>query len=1323
MGGLQHRTNHGGGGGSEHEEQMCVVEEPAPTNSEQVAALQGTQEPDDGEPLEDLYVDQVVSAVISRDDPTAGGPNTTATNNTDWAQDTGDPNQHGNITTSLYGEDQPIHSAQDPDAVLAIATSVDPANAADTTAWLSDIHNNPDARAAFVADMPAILDTMTPEQIALVGSIFVEQGHAFESSYAGDDMTGDPEFQAMAELYRAWGDETSRRGQDPLGNEIDVAVSSTSEDWGANSAQLQDITGVDGVHSDMNLPYSMWTEEGNLNRYAAAETVWFMHGTPEEGTRPVGRADENGFQDRNVTMGELQVANEAVAWVPGPDGQLYMVSATEAAELNLNEGTYDPTATDLGEVLGADLDLLDRPFLTFEDGQVGIDGVTSQTRESDWGFEEGSFTASLLDNTEYWSGRGNSSSTSVTADANQLMFTGNTTGTNEHGTNLSADANVGIQDGNLVLGSQLALGNDGREGGPNHQAFGGGNFHIDGNGQLTGVDGQAGYTRNGVGVNVFGAYDESEYTVYDAGTDTIGLGRNHDWQVGGGASAPIGPATVTAEGYVTRGETTEFTTSPENVPGLPEAMAAGDQAQVTALLETYFADRRDESGSAVDDLDFADWAEGDGMSISSRDGAGGRFGAGNGAFSASLGRDGMNAQQVEYEMLADNQLAIDVMNMNETAWNATATGGPFQLAAQIAQGNATGTSFTVDLESEAGQARLDTFEATGLLPGALDLAVENGTLDDLFEGSETVDMAAIVNEVNADRADGEQPLAGPDWSDPAFVEAVLANEDAVTALGTSAGDLNGTFMANPDAALDVEGAEYQDIVSSRTRSHGTTLSALGFQLLSGAHTEEFIDRYYRVGDQMEGSFLYNQTDSWMFSGDDHTTSVSVNGEGGSYLELTAQRDVDTELLGELSDTALDSGLTELYANGGEVGRYLVEDPQMIFTVAMTEEDVGLIDTALENDPNRMARYEAVANGVEGWLGSFITDPQVGIATQDENGNYVVDEAGLDAFIEDQGGGVTMNDEGTITDLGAMGRQLSGFLGGEGANEAQALAMVQEQWDAYEGELDFDTWCAQALVDTVNVDAAQLESGEMTDLTRAVFTATAFDVYDRGALSDGDPSEQFGLIDIIWDMEDPDLRDRYMRELFYNVESQESGGESPMAFHRFLQDEMPAEVSSYLTEGMNTQVFGDFGIAVEGVLGSLGDPMALSTSASLLGMELGDLSPEDLGSFLEEIDRIDTTGIQADWEARNPGEPWPYEGATASQLIVPALGPGMGPYYIAMIADTDHFDETWAWVQQNPDLLFDENQDEQERARALEALVEAGIDPSGVLADWEASRNS
>ena len=1235
-----------------------------------------------------------------------------------WARDPNDINDRGSITTTLYDGDTPETSEDSQQVAQDVAGGVDPGNTEATTEWLSSLHTDDAARTEFVENLPAIIDELTPEQMALVGEVFMQSGAAFEDAWGGswDEMNADPEFQQMAELYRAWGDETSRRGVDPLGNEIEVAVSSTGEDWRAHEGVTSMMTDMDGVHSDMNLPYSMWTEEGNLNRYASAEEVWFIHGDPEAGTRPIGRPQDNAHE-RNVTMQELEVANGAAVWVPDSDGNLVLVDASEGNQLNVDLSMAAEGA-DLPEVFGVDLDETTNPQLFFEDGQIWMDEVTNSSGTSHQWNEDGSLSLEYLRQQVHASGISNSTSATGTVGANQQTATISTGSTDQQGNGQQLDWTLGFENGHFMAGTQITNSHTDTDGNTT-SGSGGGAVRFGPGGVPVGVDVNAGLQRNGMGATFFAGASEHTYTVFDSGSDQIGVGTNADFHAGGGGTATAGPVTVGAEGYVTRGQTTEYTTNPENLPGMEEAIASGDSDRVNEILaESYLTERSEAITDARGGQDFSTWNAGDRMRASTREGWGARGSLGLFGVTGSLGRDDMTNETLEYEMLEDNQLAVSVLNMNDTAFNATLTGGPFAIAAQIAEGNATGTSFTVDLDSTQGQARMDAFEATGLLPGAIDLYSAN-------EGVELpIEVDDFVAAANLLLPDGAEPLTEPDWSNPVFVEAVMNNEEAVAALSTVAGEANSYFLARPDEALEVDGVTYEDIVTSRTRSRSTSLSVLGATALQGVHSEEFTERYYRVDDDFEANFLYDQFDSWMFSSDSHTVSTSINGETGAYLETNMTRNPDYDVFQQVSDAAVDTGVTNLYDHlEGDLPDHVGDDSRMIFSVALAEEDVGLIDTVLENSPDAAERRADWVEGVDGNIQGFLLDHD--LATMDSEGNLVLNAGEVGELSDQYGYGTTeFAEDGSIANAGLVTNGTLTLLEEAGFSPEQAELYLVEQWNSYDGPIeDMDVWCAQTLVDVSNVRPEDLGAdGELDDFTRSMFVTSVSAAYDHGNLADAPVHERFEMIDLIWDFDDPELRDRHMRQLFYDVERQQSGGESPLEFYTFLQT-LPPEVSGYLTQGANAEITRDMNGGWGGLHAmseSLGDWYGGHTSHFYMRDEFAEMDAEGDQYLLDAIAESDVSAAHQAWIEDHPNQPFPWPEANALELLIPSFTNSTDSIlFLETVQGTTHWESTYAFLEQNPDALF-HNLGEYEIEFLIQEMDAVGMDGSAIYEAWASS---
>ncbi|MCA9492779.1 MAG: hypothetical protein KC621_22755 [Myxococcales bacterium] len=207
----------------------------------------------------------------------------------------------------------------------------------------------PEDRARFATELPAMFDAMSPEQRAMVGSIMMMQGNAFQEGFEGGDITADPTFQAMADIQRAWGEYTAFQGYDPLGRQIDVSVSTTSEDYGVyrdDIAAFRDQEAANGrnVWSDMFMPYTMWTRAGNIARYAETANVTWVGA---DGLR-TGAWSNNAYAGNNVTFDEREAAGSIEQRGDGvitlPDGttlvqtHMGLNKAVEESEFNRPTG-------------------------------------------------------------------------------------------------------------------------------------------------------------------------------------------------------------------------------------------------------------------------------------------------------------------------------------------------------------------------------------------------------------------------------------------------------------------------------------------------------------------------------------------------------------------------------------------------------------------------------------------------------------------------------------------------------------------------------------------------------------------------------------------------------------------------------------------------------------------------------------------------------------------------------------------------------------------------------------------------------------------------
>lgn len=197
--------------------------------------------------------------------------------------------------------------------------------------------------------LPEMMKTMTPEQINIVGKHLFAEGHQLDALLRNGKKTGQvngenqysglspDEVKAVkaqqersALLGQSWADNLAKQGLDPFGNKISQTLSITGEDWSnpAYNKWAKKIQSETGSWTDMDLPSTMWSYQGNIDRYTDTHVNLFGG---ENGVRIFGKGGPNGGPGMNndgtmkssVTANEVEAGSSVAFHGPGAQSNGY----------------------------------------------------------------------------------------------------------------------------------------------------------------------------------------------------------------------------------------------------------------------------------------------------------------------------------------------------------------------------------------------------------------------------------------------------------------------------------------------------------------------------------------------------------------------------------------------------------------------------------------------------------------------------------------------------------------------------------------------------------------------------------------------------------------------------------------------------------------------------------------------------------------------------------------------------------------------------------------------------------------------------------------
>jgi uncharacterized membrane protein len=1133
---------------------------------------------------------------------------------------------------------------------------------------------DPEARERFAAEVPALYESLTAEQRRVLAETMVAQGRAFEAEYkasGGTDIEQDPEFQQIAAIQGAWADHTASLGVDPYGEDIDISISTTGEDYGPYLAEIEafrDEQEAAGKHvwSDMWLPYTMWSRQGNLDRYRGTDNVTWVG---ENGLRAYNWSwRDQSFQNDSVAMEERDVAatveQRGDGVIETEDGNLVQTHmgfnklppgqfpppAWATVPQRPDEVVAEPTPYQLSmwnwNTRGEAIPTTSETTETVPRETVPPETVPPETVPTEAATQGSTTSAEIQNGALGIEHQNNGTNLEIGVDGNATASGYTPIGNSP----VVAGGGVTFENGQLTAtgqgGVRLPVGDD------HLTALGYGSvtFGPDGAVESFGAGGSAELGEWGASVAVsFVDRDFATYVPAGEGTPAMVLyGQTNSESLSGGATVPVGPFVVGADGHVERSQTTQAFAAADTLTGLDPELARTDPKAYRDAVAALMGERTRDVDSP-DDLDanvIATWGVGAGITIEQRVGEGGGGTFGLGPVSVEGGLDGSRIEQTTVTNLPDGGYQITVTSVDEEAWRAGVNAGPLGVSTRDSDTTSSSVTFTVD-----DPAVLQEYLETGVLPGAEAYA-------------ESVGLA----EEGATRTDEEQAAAAADWN-RAFL---LAQQDAQTRGGPDVGD-----------------AEYTDLVFSEAFRQDTSLAVLGFDVLNAFHQEQNTEAMYTVDGAWETNFLYDQSESWMFSRDSHQSGISVNPESGAYLGMYASMDANADWIAEQGLTDLldpNDPFTQLWASGAV---WAEGTPRLELGVGIGEDQLHAIDAELEASGPADERFAALDENIDNRMLNFLVD--------NSDFEFEVDPATGELVV------TNVPTEVALDNLAPYA----------GITPDEATAMFGDR-------ADDPAFVVQSLVNVMN--ASPSDFADLDPLEQELYLRVGLNSYGTDPWFEQTEGNPFELLDLVADVEDPEIRDAMIRRTFYAAESQQEGAQGPLMFLQFA-DGLSPELRDRIREGAVVRVEGE----VE-PLNLLFDEFADGQASMRMGSAstvamLEGMSPEQVTAFFDgvpELGHLDETRQQ--WEESHPGEPWPFDGVDPASMVFAMAGgnPAIQAQLLAATAGTPYFDQVTAYAAAHPEVFLGAagaTADPATTQFAIQHLAEvSGLDPLTLVDD-------
>ncbi|MCB9746012.1 MAG: DUF4157 domain-containing protein [Alphaproteobacteria bacterium] len=814
-----------------------------------------------------------------------------------------------------------------------------------------------------------------------------------------------------------------------------------------------------------------------------------------------------------------------------------------------------------------------------------------------------------------------------------------------------AGGRVSLSNGRLELGLQGGLTRE--VNGTDLQAIAYGGLTFGQGGEITGFHAGGSVDYGGVQASLAFSYEDRDFATFvppaDGAPGMVFYGNSAGYDIGGGAAVPVGPFVVGADGSIQRSLTVQAFTSLANLPGLDPTLARTDPKAYRDAVAAQMAGMTEGIASAEDlSVDaILGWEAGSGLMLErvAGEGVGGSFGAV--AVGVNGGVEAQRVEQLSVQRNADGTVSVTVTSQDTDSFRAGLNAGPAGLSGTQADTSSSSVTFHVNPDSPEGRAALEGFLQTGSLPGALDFAAGAGVIP------QSVDL-----------------------SDPNQVQRYVV--EANRAFLLAQGDRDARW--GPEQS----GANYTGVDFSDAMARSTSLSVLGFQVLSSMTQESWQERMYAVGDDWETNYLYDQQETWMFSRDSHVSGVSVNPQAGAYLGMMQQQDADLGWieesgLADLVDAAADP-FSALYVAGifSSVD-FNNEAPRVSLGLGLGEADLLSIRDELDAMGAVNERLASVDAAVDSRLLGFLNDNL---------------HAGLS--FDPVSGEVTVTDPGETLRLDELGTYM-----GVGGDEAVALFGAGAQDPGF---------IAQTLQNVVNADPADFVT--LSPLEQELYLRVGLSAYTEPspymANAEGDPYDMLGLV---LQVEDPETRDALLRRSFYAVEQAEEGAQGTLAFLQWSEQLSP-ELQARIREGATLQVVGAY-LPTQQVLDGLLTGGSDSAGGEAMLHTLGGLSVEDRGRFFDALPQLMNSQQFLEDYAAAHGEPFPYaaEGPVA-WMFAGLDDPFTQAQLLTLAQGTPYAAELLRFAEDHPEAFLQREfrGDPGSIDAAVATLVGAGVDP-------------
>ncbi|MCK6521887.1 hypothetical protein L6R49_10650, partial [Myxococcota bacterium] len=1158
----------------------------------------------------------------------------------------------------------------------------------------------PDQLALVSTYLPAMVQDLPPEAMQVVGLTLWEAGAEIDAAKRGGAELDAAIVEQNTILGQGWAEATAMNGLNPFGAEIHTTLAIDGEDWAAHAAEVQSTFGVSfegswddnqvawghflaqnpGLWTDMGMPSTMWTFEGDLARYSGTTVMAFA------GTDGI-RVYRNGMTDQpSVTNQEMAIGSALTFFGPGalPDqgsalfkagtlDQLESLGFTNAYVAERPDGTYalipyernaeGATAVREGAllILDAEGNVVEQPEVSPEEAAALADaaGVSLETREATAEPEPDEAALNAIESG--WQGGASFVNGGVELEAsrgdtqtslsinNGVEFSGLVPLGSFRDNTIVAGPRISYQDGTLQAGGQLGVST--KIGDQELLALAYASMSFGQGGEITGVNAGGSAEYGGYSASLAVSFQDADFASYvppdaNGNPGMIFYGSTSGQSLGGGGTVPVGPFVVGADGSLSRSLTVQAFTSVQSLPGLDPTLAQTDPRAFRDAVAAEMAGRT-EGIETVSDLDpdaILGWAPGDGVIIEQTAGAGGGGTFGTLAVNVTAGAEEARTEQVTVARGDGNAVTITVTSLDADTFRAGLNAGPFGVSGRDTDETSSSVTFTIpDITTTEGRAALDMYLNAQALPGALDYAASVGVIPQNVDLTNPQAVAAYATEANR-----------------AYLDAQSSRE-------TRTGP-------------EVNGATYSEQSFSQAFQQSTSLNALGFALTSSLYRETWTDRLYNVDGDWQTNLLLDQQESWMFSRDTHLSGISVNPETGPFMSMYQQMDGDSEWIRENGLTDLidpNDPMSALFASGAFDNATMDGSPRMTLALGLEEDDLMAIDAALESQGEVDVRLAGMDEAIENRMRAFLYDnTDWGLSFDPVTGDVTLGPDVADVPLD----------------------ELAVYTG---MTTQETVALFGDQ--AY-----YPLFVAQTLADVANANPSDFAN--LPPIQQELYLRIGLSAFTEDspylAKAEGSP---FDVIDLIADVQDPETRDMMLRRMFYAAEQQEEGAQGTLRFLEWAE-QLPPELTASIRDGAVLQV--DLPLTgPQDLLNELIDGGPGYGGADV-AFTLDRMSPEQRTAYLNALPGLIDSQAFLTRYAEVHGEPFPY--ADAGPVAWMFLGMGDAASQAGMIAalqGTPYADDLVAFAQAHPEAFLGAEVPIDYRQAAVTQLVNAGLDPT------------